>query len=161
MKEYVHVKKSPERLNENVYYLNKVGCDYMGVVEERRWVQSVEHYLMRNDVLIYHGLPDLDCEIEAEIMLGSGLTQKILRADAYFVKNGLHYFLEVDRTQKMLENRKKIELYKELNPYLKYKYGTHPYIIFYTHSHIRQQKLLSWCKELEVKCSVYTKDDLK
>jgi Replication-relaxation len=160
LKPWVHVKPSPERNNEGVYYLNKAGCELMGVEEERRWVQTVEHYLMRNDMYIHYGMPE-DFTIEPEINLGSGLTLKILRPDAYFVKDGLHYFLEVDRTQKMLENKKKIESYKELNPYLKGKYNSHPYIVFFTSSHIRQKKLQSWCNEHGVQCEVYTKDDLR
>jgi hypothetical protein len=160
MKEWLHVRPSPERANENVYYLNKNGCDYLGLDEERRWVQSVEHYLMRNDLYLYYGMPE-SFQVEAEITISSGLAQKILRADGYFIKDGLHYFLEVDRMQKMSENKKKIELYSELSPLMAQKYETHPTIVFYTNSHIRQKKLYQWCKELNVSCSVYTKDDLK
>ena len=160
MKEWLHVKPSPERANENVYYLNKNGCDYLGIEDERRWVQSVEHYLMRNDLYIHYEMPP-GFQIEAEITINGGLVSKILRADGYFVKDGLHYFLEVDRMQKMVENKKKIELYSELGPLMLKKYETHPYIVFFTNSQFRQQKLSQWCKEHNVKCSVYTKDDLK
>ena len=160
MKDWLHCKPSPERFNENIYYLNKEGSEMIGEPEERRWVQSVEHYLMRNDLYIHYGKPE-PFHVEPEIALATIGTQKIIRPDAYFIKDDIHYFLEVDRTQKMLENKKKIESYAELNPYLSAKYNTQMRIVFYTSSRVRQSKLSSWCKEHGVVCSVYTKDDLR
>lgn len=159
MKEWVHCKPSPERFNENVYYLNKEGSEMIGEPEERRWTQSVEHYLMRNDLYIHYKMPE-SFHVEPEIQLATGLTQKYFRPDAYFVQNNTHYFIEVDRTQKMLENKKKIEQYAELDPYLQNKYGAQAKVIFYTSSLIRKDKLTGWCQEHKVKCSVLTIDDL-
>ena len=166
LKEWVHVKPNPERYNENVYYLNKAGCELMGEtnekgeLNEKRWVQSVEHYILRNDLYIYYDKPS-PFHIEPDIPVGGVGSTNTIRPDAYFVRDNVHHFLEVDRTQKMLENRKKIELYSKLSPYIRMKYEMHPRIVFYTFSKIRQEKLTAWCKELEVKCSVYTIADLK
>ena len=160
LKEWVHVKPNPNRFNENVYYLNKAGCEVMGELEERRWVQSVEHYILRNDLYIFFQKPK-PFHIEPDIPLGGIGSTHSVRPDAYFIRDNVHHFLEVDRTQKMLENRKKIELYAKLSPYMYTKYEKHPRIVFYTFSSIRQEKLTAWCKELEVRCSVYTTADLQ
>jgi hypothetical protein len=160
MKEYLHVRPSPERYNENVYYLNQNGCELIGQKEERRWVQSVEHYLMRNDLFIYYEQPT-PFDIEPEITIREGMTQKIIKPDATFIKESRYHFLEVDRTQKMLENKKKIDHYTQLFPLIQSKYNQTPLLVFYTHSPIRKEKIIRWCKQSNLPVEVLSRDDLR
>jgi Replication-relaxation len=160
MKEYLHVKPSPERSNENIYYLNKNGCEYVGQNEERRWVQSVEHYLMRNDLFIHYQQPN-PFNIEPEIVLREGMTQKIIKPDATFIRDNQYYFLEVDRTQKMNENKKKLESYAELFPLIKSTLKQTPILVFYTLSHIRKDKISGWCNEMNLPFEIICRDDLR
>jgi Replication-relaxation len=160
MKEYLHAKPSPERYNENVYYLNQNGCELIGQKEERRWVQSVEHYLMRNDLFIYYEQPT-PFDIEPDITFSQGMTQKIIKPDAAFIQDSRHYFLEVDRTQKMLENKKKIEHYTQLFPLIKSTLKQTPILVFYTNSKIRKDKITNWCKQSNLPAEVIARDDLR
>ena len=89
-----------------------------------------------------------------------GLQEIRLVPDATFTVEGKHHFVEIDNTQKMQENRKKIELYAKLNPLIKRQFGHDPVLIFYTVTDLRRAKLKEYCKEKNVNCLIYTKQDL-
>jgi hypothetical protein len=63
--------------------------------------------------------------------------------DAFYKYNNQWYFLEVDRTQKMIENKNKIELYKAYKECGKFpkSYGSFPTIIYITQSEYRRKEL--------------------
>ncbi|MBT2696323.1 hypothetical protein J7E79_02590 [Bacillus sp. ISL-40] len=85
----------------------------------------------------------------------------MLIPDATFTLKGNYYFLEVDRTQSMSDNKKKIELYSKLNPLMEKQFNQAPTLVFYTMTPLRQEKLKEICKYYKVNCRVYTKEDTK
>jgi hypothetical protein len=98
-----------EEYFSTVYFLNKEGREYVNTEKVRRKNKFVNHYLMRNDFYIYMGCPH---EWENEIKISDGTFTIV--SDSYFKKDGKYQFLEVDSTQKMNVNKKKIEQYKGL-----------------------------------------------
>lgn len=160
MKEYFHIQNHE---GMNVYYLNKTGRDRIGSETELKWTLQAEHHLMRNDIYIYFNQPE-DWVIEAGLIIRykEGQEQKQMRVvpDARFTKNDIHHFLEVDRTQNMIENKKKIENYGKLSPIMLKQYGHQPVIIFYTLTELRRNKLKEICQLQNVKCEVYIKEDI-
>lgn len=165
MKEYLH----SFLLHENIYYLNKNGLEFIGSEQEPlKKNMQVEHYLMRNDMYIYFDFPS-DWKIEkaipftAKVDIGGGIVQtknRLIKPDAQFKKGGIFHFLEVDNQQKMIENKKKIELYKELTLSVKETYKQTPTIVFYTCSQNRKKKLDEWCDRAGLFYQVLTRCDI-
>jgi hypothetical protein len=114
---------------------------------------------MRNDIWLHYYSP-ASWRIEEGMKFMDGLREVWLVPDATFSLKGQYHFVEVDRTQKMMENRKKIELYSKLNPLIKKQFGYEPVLVFYTISELRKNKLKEYCKELNVSCIIYQKGDL-
>ncbi len=160
MGEYLHVKRHAERNNENVYYLNQKGRELIGSEKERKYKNDVEHYLLRNDMYIHYNFPN-DFTIEREIAFKSGLTQKIIRPDATFQKDNVYHFLEVDRTQSMIENKKKIALYAELSPLISTQFEHTPILIFYTIISSRKKVIEDLCIKSRLKIEVKTLEEIK
>jgi hypothetical protein len=67
-------------------------------------------------------------------------------------------FVEVDLKQKMLENKKKIKLYRSLFQALGEK---RTLLIFYTATQVRKERILSWCKEYKVNAEILTIEELE
>lgn len=148
----------------NVYYLSQKGRELIGAEHEVKWSLQVEHHLLRNDMYLHYGCPkDWEVEQTIEFKHTEGLTHKELKIipDATFTKDGSFHFLEVDRTQSMFENKKKIELYQALNPAIQAQYEHVPVIVFYTLTPFRQQRLRDICNQANLNCEVYTKQDLR
>jgi hypothetical protein len=83
--------------------------------------------------------------------------------DATFAVDGNVYFLEVDHMQKMKENYAKIDRYKKFKDkelWQRGNNGTFPILVFYTTKDSRQCQLKEYCKQKELNCLVYTKEDL-
>jgi hypothetical protein len=139
-----------------VYFLNKEGREYVGTNKVRRKNKFVNHYLIRNDFYIYMGFPH-DWENERELSDG---TYKVI-CDSRFVKNGKFHMLEVDSTQKMSVNRKKVEQYKGLMKagIIAMHLGYFPKLVWITTTELRRKQLIESCKGLPY--SVYTIDDIK
>ncbi|MFS1516100.1 replication-relaxation family protein [Bacillus sp. SCS-151] len=98
------------REGENVYYLNKVGREAVDCDKVRKRTLQTQHYIMRNYLYIAHGCPSSwQNEMSLEV---KGVVKVI--ADALFVKDRRYYIIEVDHTQKMLENKSKVERYRKL-----------------------------------------------
>lgn len=158
MKHYFHIQNHK---GLNVYYLNKEGRDVIGWEGELKWTLQVEHHLMRNDLYIYFGCPE-DWKVEKKITFSViGSKERYVVPDAHFMKDGVYYLLEVDRTQNMGDNKKKIELYSELNPIMLHHFGKPPLIIFYTLTDLRKQKLKSLLQEKKLIGEIYTREDLR
>ncbi|MCI1574750.1 MAG: replication-relaxation family protein [Weizmannia coagulans] len=153
MGDYLHVKRHAPRNNVNVYYLNQKGRDLIGSEKERKYTLEIEHFLMRNDMYIHYGCPD-DFQIERDVAFQSGLTQKIIRPDARFTKDGVIHFLEVDRTQNMTANKKKIATYAELSPLIAIQYKKCPIIIFYTSIAARKDTIEKLCRAAKLNVDV-------
>jgi hypothetical protein len=114
---------------------------------------------MRNDIWLAYYSPK-DWRIEEGMKFTDNLKDVWLVPDATFTTEGRYHFVEIDRTQKMMENRKKIELYSKLNPLIKKQFGYEPVLVLYTISELRKNKLKEYCKELNVNCIIYQKGDL-
>ena len=156
MKEYLQIRNHEGR---NVYYLSARGRELVGLEEEIKWTQQTDHHLMRNDIWLHYFCPK-DWRVEESIKFVDGLQQLWLVPDAIFTAKGKHHFVEIDNTQKMQENKKKIELYAKLNPLIKQQFGHEPVLVFYTITDLRRTKLKEYCKEKNVDCLIYTKQDL-
>ena len=121
----------------------------------------MEHHLLRNQVFIHYGCPK-DWVIEKKTFFTPpGEPEKYITPDAKFSVNGERYFLEVDRTQSMVDNRAKIERYKELSPLIEKNYGHKPVIVWYTARNSRVEKLKELCEEAGLRCDVWSFDDLR
>jgi hypothetical protein len=139
-----------------IYFLNKEGREYVNSDKIRRKNQFVSHYLRRNDFYIYMGYPH---EWENELKVSDG--EYTVVCDAYFKKDGMFHFLEVDLKQKMSQNRKKIDQYKGLmkNGNINKHLGYFPKLIWLTGSDLRKKQLIELCKGLPYK--IYTFDDIR
>lgn len=114
---------------EKIVYLNKEGRQLIGSSREIKKSPLIAHTLLRNEVYIYFGCP-VDWRMEhtlasEQITLSSfqikieGLSlkgQKKVIADAVFNRNGYFNIVEIDNTRNMVDNKKKIELYREILP---------------------------------------------
>jgi hypothetical protein len=112
---------------------------------------------------LYYNKPS-DWMVENTITIyATGLmtTDKYIRPDAHFKKDSKYHFLEIDRTQNMAENKKKIDLYTELSVAIQNQFGYQPIIIFYTLTPIRRQHLKELCNDKKLKCEVYSKENLQ
>lgn len=158
MKKYLHVDNFK---GMNVYHLNKEGRDWIGSTHEVKFSYQIEHYLLRNDLYIHYECPK-SWEIEKKTLFKVlGQPEKSIQPDARFQLDNVWHYVEIDRTQSMTENKKKIMEYGALSSVIHQSLGYHPTIIFYTVKPSRKIKLKELCKEAGVNCSVFTPDDIK
>jgi hypothetical protein len=165
MREYLHVQNHQ---GMNVYYLNKTGREVIGTENEIKWTLQAEHHLLRNDLYLYYGMPydweveqSIDFKIQAKDGGGTKIKQLTITPDAMFQKDGVFHLIEIDRTQSMSENKKKIGKYGLLSPIMAKKFGHHPVIVFYTVTESRRSRLEELCASASVKCNVLTTEDLR
>uniref|UniRef100_UPI0013598F89 replication-relaxation family protein n=1 Tax=Paenibacillus sp. USDA918EY TaxID=2689575 RepID=UPI0013598F89 len=125
------------REGETVYYLSAKGRREIGSQKVRRRTQLVQHTLMRNEVYIVRR-PEI-WKPEYSVKWGG----KELIADAIYRKGGAYTFVEIDLTQSMAANERKVAAYRELQDTGKWqaKYGDFPTLLFVTTSDYRRNKL--------------------
>lgn len=126
------------REHETVYYLSAKGRKEIGSQKVRRRTIHTQHTLMRNNVYIAYK-PDY-WRLEMPLKWGD----KSVIPDAVFKNNaGGYVFLEVDHTQSLAANERKISLYKELREsgLFQRKYGSFPTIMYVTVNEYRHKKL--------------------
>lgn len=111
---------------------------------------------MRNDFYIFAGYPS---EWTNEMNVKDDKYSVI--CDAWFKKEGRFHFLEVDSTQKMKENKSKVEQYSGLFQagHLKNHLGYFPSLIWLTTTEYRRKLLKELCKDLP--SEVYTIEDIR
>jgi hypothetical protein len=155
---------------EKVMYLNQKGRELIASEnDELKISMQTIHYLMRNEVYIYFNCPpdwknEYTLEKKVDSFKGSGIVfnglslsdKKKVVPDAVFTRNGYQYLIEVDNTQDMRVNKKKIEAYKEIIPHL--KTGT-PILYFFTTTENRKRKLEDWLKG--IRHEVMTFDEIR
>lgn len=95
------------QLDEMVYYLSAKGRQEIGSNVVRKRTNLVTHFLLRNEVYIKYRPSYWRAEFPIKFGEKTIIPDAIFKLDAQFV------FLEVDNTQSMQANKKKIELYKE------------------------------------------------
>lgn len=155
---------------EKVITLNKKGREFIGSDKDEVKISPLAiHYLLRNETFIYFECPE-DWEneytIEADInghftkdIVIQGLSisnKKKLHSDGAFRRNGYLYLVEVDNERKMLDNKKKIETYKEILPAYK---NENPVVYFFTKTENRKRQFQEWLKGIKHK--VMTFDEIR
>lgn len=159
MGDYVHIK----RVSENIYYLNQLGREVIGSEKEVKWNNQIDHHLLRNDMYIHFGCPDdwkNEQIIDFKYKSGLVIKEMTIVPDATFSKDGVFHFLEVDRTQSMSENKKKIKQYQLLSPAIEEQFQTKPILVFYTTTDHRKEILAKECQDVGLKHLILTKEDL-
>jgi hypothetical protein len=155
---------------EKVFYLNKTGREMIGSYKEGK-KGFAEHTLLRNEVYLYYQCPQTwENEYTIEYIEPSQSNpgfeikganynlsnKKRMVSDAAFKRNGYLYLIEVDHEQKMLENKKKIEAYRE---FLK-TWKNEPVIVsFFTKTPYRKGQLTQLLKG--IRSEVKTFDEIK
>ena len=141
---------------QSIYYLSKAGKEYVQCQKIRKKGNKALHTVTRNEFWLFYGCPP---EWKNEVKVSDGETTVI--ADALFNKSSQWYFLEVDLTQPMKENRSKIERYKRLysNGALAEKLGHFPTLIWLTTTEMRRQQLNELCESIP--CIVFTTADIQ
>ncbi|WEG14194.1 replication-relaxation family protein [Pullulanibacillus sp. KACC 23026] len=144
---------------ENVYYLNKKGAERIGSDKILTRNQKYQHTLMRNELYIHLGQPNT---WKPEVTIN--VPDKIkIRMDACFNDDrNIPVFVEIDNLQKMIENHKKLEHYKQLKDLkvLQKKYGVFPLIVWLTTTKLRRDKIYKISKEYGLKTDIFLKDEL-
>lgn len=166
LKPYVH-ETFFER--EKVIYLNKEGLELIGSEKGIKKTPQMAHSLLRNEVYIHFGCPydwQNEYTLEANLKppsnfeiqcLGLKLNnKKKVICDAVFKRNGYFHLIEVDHTQSMLENKRKIEAYREVLPHVK---GNVPILYFFTTTETRKRKFEELLKGMRFK--VHTFEEIK
>jgi hypothetical protein len=147
-------------------YLNKKGREFIASDKEELKISlQTIHYLLRNEVYIYFKCPidwmnetPLEVEVKGQKnrdILFQGLTlsnKKKVVPDAVFSRNGYLHLIEVDNTQDMKINKKKIDAYREIMPYLKEHV---PVLYFFTTTENRKRKLEEWLKGMRYKVMTF------
>ncbi|WP_160045663.1 replication-relaxation family protein [Paenibacillus sp. USDA918EY] len=151
MKEYLH----SYREGETVWYLNAAGRRTIGSETIRKRNQATRHIIMRNEVYIARR-PELWRPEYAVKWDG-----KEIVCDALFRTGKEYTFVEVDLTQTMAANERKITAYKELRDSGRWqaRYGNFPTVLFVTTSEYRKGRINDMSGDL--KMEVMTFDDLK
>lgn len=141
---------------EYVYYLNKAGREMVGSNKVLTKSMNYQHTLMRNDIYIHFGMPtEWRNEYPIRSSKGNFITDAVFRVD------GKHYFLEVDRCQKMKVNLQKLQSYfsfQETGLWQRSNNGEFPTLIFYTLTDTRKNQLQEVNPGLDL--LTFTKKDL-
>lgn len=107
---------------QSIYYLSRIGRDYVDCDKVRKKGNHVKHTIMRNQFWLFYNCPR-DWQNEMKAIIDE---KTAIFVDAMFTRNGFQHFLEVDNLQTMKENREKIKRYKVLINSLVKQYGYHP-----------------------------------
>lgn len=108
---------------------------------------NILHYLMRNQVYIHFRPSDWTTEKRIQ------WDNNIIVPDAIYRYNNQYYVLEVDNTQLMIENKKKITIYREFKQHG--NYSVFPIILFVTTTEYRQKQLRSLLDGLKSEVLLY------
>lgn len=143
------------QLEEKVYYLSAKGRKEIGSTTIRRRTLHTQHTLLRNEVYLRYR-PEY-WRVEFPIKWAD----KAIIPDAIFKRDGQFIFLEVDHTQAMAQNEKKIALYRELREtqIFQKKHAHFPTILYVTVSEYRQKNLRAFLNE--IKAEILTFKELK
>ena len=152
IREYTNTK----RIGEDVYYLNKKGAEMVGGEATIRRNSPLEHIVMRNDIYIFYHYP-ADWKAEPRTRWRESGKDYSIVSDARFTYHDQMYFLEVDITQKMLENKRKIERYAYLFRFIQRQQLGEPILLFYTVSAVKKRQIEAVAKEYGVPCECLLK----
>lgn len=139
------------RYDKKIYYLSNRGGERIGKSNPRMKRNQIQHTLMRNDLYIKLGMPQL-WKKEAPIILNN---EVILISDARFKSQNKYCFVEIDNKQSMRTNYDKIKKYKEVFKMIYRQNKYHPTLIWYTLSEIRKERLKKECERQGIKYKIY------
>lgn len=124
------------RLDETVYYLNAAGRREIGSKRVRKRTFAVHHTLMRNEVYIAVRPSFWRAEVSIKWPGHEIVPDALYRSDRLV-------FLEVDHTQPMTANAKKIEKYRALREtgLFQRQFGEFPVIQYVTTTEYRRKRL--------------------
>ena len=140
---------------QTIYYLSKLGREYVDCEKIRKKGGHVTHIVIRNQFWLFCGSP-VDWRNEVKLKVNG---KEILTTDASFTRNGFKCYLEVDNSQSMKENRSKIKRYLEVFDEFNTSFGYYPTLVWVTTTEHRRKQLETLCKGL--KTLVYTISDIK
>lgn len=141
--------------HDTVYYLSKLGRDYVDCDKVRKKGNHVQHTIMRNQFWLYYNCPK-DWQSEMKVVL----EKNNIVVDAMFSRNNFQHFLEVDNLQTMKENREKIKRYIQMIQKFYLQFAYYPTIVWLTTTELRRKQLQDSCKSLHG-AKVYTMTDIK
>lgn len=134
---------------EKVYYLSKEGRERVKAKSIRKKTPNVQHFLLRNQLWLYLKCP-ATWKNEVRIKVGD----KSIICDAMYQYEKNHLFVEVDCSQPMSVNKKKIEKYRQIRDITKQPF----YLVWVTELESRRAKLKELSKDLP--CVVFTLKDI-
>ncbi|MCM3497660.1 replication-relaxation family protein [Paenibacillus lactis] len=151
MREYLN----SYREGETVWYLNATGRKTIGSQTVRKRNQATHHAIARNEVYIARR-PEL-WKPEYSIKWDG----RELVCDALYRSGKAYTFVEIDITQTMAANERKIAAYRELRDSGRWqaRYGEFPAILFVTSSEHRRKRLTAAVGDM--RAEVVTFDDLR
>lgn len=143
---------------DTVYYLSKLGREYTQAKRVLRKTQYAMHTVMRNEWFIYTGMP---AYWKNEVKIGDAVETRI--CDTLYKDNDYLIILEVDRYQKMSENRVKAQSYYGMykRGAITRKFGYFPTVVWLTSTELRRKQLKGICNELGLPAEVYTLEDIQ
>lgn len=146
------------KLIEYVYYLNKSGREMIGSQNVLDKNMHIEHTLMRNQLYIHFGCPEM-WSVEKKAFVKDTF---YLQSDVLF-KTDVWRFAEIDHMQKMIENEKKIKKYAELKETNAFQnvHKYFPQLVFLTTTEHRKRRLIQMCRNYNMANLVLTLDDIK
>ncbi|SDI16592.1 Replication-relaxation [Alteribacillus persepolensis] len=133
---------------EKVYYLNKLGRERVGCKVVRKRTTNVQHFLLRNQLYIMVGCPS---SWKNEMRLKTKEAQLV--CDAKFDYKNVPRFVEVDCSQSMQKNERKIEKYRTFAKYTNFS------LIWVTELESRKPRLERLCNGLSF--DIYTAKQIK
>lgn len=151
MKEYLH----SYREGETIWYLNAAGRKMVGSQTARKRNQATRHVVMRNEVYIARR-PEL-WKPEYSVKWDG----KEIVCDALYRTGKAYTFVEIDLTQSMAANERKIAAYRDLRDSGRWqaRYGEFPTVLFVTASEHRRKRLAASVGDLIAE--VVTFEDLR
>jgi hypothetical protein len=156
LRAYCHVTSHNR---EHVYYLNKKGIALLGIdAKERKKETQLEHILLRNEAWMWLDFPDW--KTEQVITLRYQGEEKTIVPDAFFTKDNVPYFVEIDRLQHMKVNEKKLQYYAYLTNIYQKRQQIKPIIIFCTISDCREKQLMNYALKHNVYVQTYLLQDV-
>ncbi|MDR4329267.1 replication-relaxation family protein [Bacillus pseudomycoides] len=156
LRQYCHVTSHNR---EFVYYLNKKGLALLGIeAKERKKKHQLEHILLRNESWMWLGFPKW--KTEQVITFRYQGEEKTIIPDAFFTRDNVPHFVEIDRLQHMKENEKKLCNYGYLTKIYQKQQNIVPVILFFTISDFREKKLESDAIKYSVYVQTYLLKDV-
>lgn len=143
------------REGETVWYLSGKGRKEIGSSNIKRKTPHVQHTVIRNEVFLWMQPEQWREEFTLK------WDDNTIITDALYTLDGQYGFLEIDITQSMIQNEKKIDMYKRLQASGRWqaKHGPFPEVLYVTISEYRKEKLSKMLGDLQGR--VVTVNDIK